>query len=52
MEDFIRFVTTPQNLLSIGVGVAVFASIFTLLSGMVGGKSLDKRIKHHRYICP
>ncbi|GAA0378297.1 type II secretion system F family protein [Brevundimonas terrae] len=46
MEDFIRFMTTPQNLLSIGVGVAVFASLFTLLSGMGGGQSFEKRIKH------
>ena len=46
MEDFIRFITTPQNLLSIGVGVAVFASLFTLLSSMGGGQSFEKRIKH------
>ena len=26
MEGFIRFITDPQNLLSIGVGVLVFAA--------------------------
>lgn len=41
-----RFITDPQNLLSIGVGVAVFASILTLLSSFVGGGArLDKRMK-------
>ena len=32
MEGFIRFITDPQNLLSIGVGVLVFATVLTLLS--------------------
>ena len=45
MEGFIRFVTDPQNLLSIGVGVLVFATIMTLLSSMTGGVKLDKRMK-------
>jgi len=41
-----RFITDPQNLLSIGVGVAVFASVLTLLSSFVGGGArLDKRMK-------
>ncbi|MND73861.1 Bacterial type II secretion system protein F domain protein [compost metagenome] len=41
-----RFITDPQNLLSIGVGVAVFASVLTLLSSFVsGGARLDKRMK-------
>ena len=46
MEAFIRFITTPQNLLSVGVAVAVFASLITLLSGLFGGQDLEKRIKH------
>lgn len=41
-----RFITDPQNLLSIGVGVAVFASVLTLLSSFVSGEArLDKRMK-------
>ncbi len=45
MEGFIRFITDPQNLLSIGVGVLVFATIMTLLSSMTGGVKLPKRMK-------
>jgi len=45
MESFIRFITDPQNLLSIGVGVLVFATVLTLLSSMTGGVALDKRMK-------
>lgn len=45
MESFIRFITEPQNLLSIGVGVLVFATVVTLLSSMTGGVALDKRMK-------
>jgi len=46
VNGFMRFITDPQNLLSIGVGVAVFASVLTLLSSFVGGGArLDKRMK-------
>lgn len=46
MNGFMRFITDPQNLLSVGVGVAVFASVLTLLSSYVGGGArLDKRMK-------
>jgi len=45
METFVRFVTDPQNLLSIGVGVLVFATVITLLNSMSGGVELDKRMK-------
>lgn len=46
MNGFMRFITDPQNLLSVGVGVAVFASILTLLSSFIGGGArLDKRMK-------
>ncbi|WP_427789672.1 type II secretion system F family protein [Brevundimonas diminuta] len=46
MSGFMRFITDPQNLLSIGVGVAVFASVLTLLSSFVGGGArLDRRMK-------
>jgi tight adherence protein C len=46
VNGFMRFITDPQNLLSIGVGVAVFASVLTLLSSFVsGGARLDKRMK-------
>lgn len=46
MNDFIRFITVPQNLLTILIGVAAFAALFTLLSGLGGGQKLEKRIKH------
>jgi tight adherence protein C len=45
VESFVRFITDPQNLLSIGVGVAVFASVLTLLNSFSGGARLDKRMK-------
>ncbi|MBK1970549.1 MULTISPECIES: type II secretion system F family protein [Brevundimonas] len=46
MNAFMRFITDPQNLLSIGVGVAVFASVLTMLSSFIGGGArLDKRMK-------
>lgn len=46
MNGFMRFITDPQNLLSIGVGIAVFATVLTLLSSYVGGGArLDKRMK-------
>ncbi len=45
MESFISFITDPQNLLSIGVGVLVFATVITLMSSMTGGVALDKRMK-------
>lgn len=45
MEGFMRFITDPQNLLSIGVGVLVFATVLTLLSSMGGGVDLNKRMK-------
>jgi tight adherence protein C len=45
MEGFIRFITDPQNLLSVGVGVLVFATMVTLLSSLGGGEQLDKRMK-------
>lgn len=45
MNDFILFMTNPTNLLSMGVGVLVFASVITLLSSMGGSQGLDKRIK-------
>lgn len=46
MDSFISFITTPANLLSVGVAVAVFASLFTLLTSLGGGQDLEKRIKH------
>jgi len=45
VNDIIAFFTDPQNLLSIGVGVAVFATVLTLLSSMTEGVGLDKRMK-------
>ena len=45
MEGLMRLLTDPQNLLSIGVGVLVFATVLTLLSSMTGGVKLDKRMK-------
>ena len=45
MESLMRLLTDPQNLLSIGVGVLVFATVLTLLSSMGGEVDLDKRMK-------
>lgn len=45
MSAIIAFLTDIQNLLSLGVGVAVFATVFTLLGSMTGGVDLDKRMK-------
>ena len=36
MNGFMHFITDAQNLLSIGVGIAVFASVLTLLGSMGG----------------
>lgn len=43
--DWIDFFTDPVNLLSIGVGVLVFATVFTLLGSMTQGVSLEGRMK-------
>jgi len=45
MNDIVAFFTDAQNLLSIGVGVAVFATVLTLLGSMTGGVGLDRRMK-------
>lgn len=45
MSGIIAFFTDVQNLLSLGVGLAVFATVFTLLGAMTGGADLDKRMK-------
>ena len=41
----VEFLTDPQNLISMLVGVLVFATLFTLLNGMAGGAKLDDRMK-------
>ena len=43
--DWIDFFTDPVNLLSIGVGVLVFATVFTLFGSMTQGVSLEGRMK-------
>ena len=45
MSDVIAFFTNIQNLLSIGVGLLVFATIITLLGSMGGGAKLENRMK-------
>jgi tight adherence protein C len=45
MSGLIAFLTNVQNLLSIGVGVLVFATIVTLLSSLGGGVKLESRMK-------
>ncbi|MGH7028107.1 type II secretion system F family protein [Brevundimonas sp.] len=45
MNGFMEFITDPQNLLSIGVGIAVFASVLTLLNAFMGGEKLSKRMQ-------
>jgi tight adherence protein C len=43
--DIIGFVTNVQNLLSMGVGVLVFATLVTLLGSMGGEAKLEGRMK-------
>ena len=43
--DWLAFFTDPVNLLSIGVGVLVFATVFTVLGPMTQGVSLEGRMK-------
>ena len=45
MGDFIAFVTDLRNLLSIGVGVLVFATLVSLLGSFGGGAKLEGRMK-------
>lgn len=45
MGDIIGFVTNLQNLLSLGVGVLVFATLVTLLSSFSGEAKLEDRMK-------
>ena len=45
MSGLIAFLTNMQNLLSIGVGVLVFATLFTLMSSFGGGAKLEGRMK-------
>ncbi len=42
---FIEAIVEPRNLLSLGVGVLVFATILTLMGAMGGGVQLDKRMQ-------
>ena len=41
----INFLTDPQNLLSMAVGVLVFATALTLMGSMAGGAKLEGRMK-------
>ncbi|QTN19689.1 type II secretion system F family protein [Brevundimonas sp. AJA228-03] len=45
MEEFIRAFVDPRTLISIIVGVLVFATILTLLGSQGGGVDLDKRMQ-------
>ena len=45
MGDVIGFVTNLQNLLSLGVGVLVFATLVTLLGSFSGEAKLENRMK-------
>lgn len=45
MNAVVDLFTDPQSLLSIVVGLLVFATVFTLLSSFTGGVSLEKRMK-------
>lgn len=45
MNDLIAFVTNVPNLLSMVVGVLVFATLVTLLGSMGGGNKLEGRMK-------
>lgn len=45
MNGMIAFLTDVQNLLSLGVGVLVFATVMTLASGLGGGERLGRRMQ-------
>ena len=45
MNGILIFLTDPRNLLSMGVGIAVFATVLTLLSTLMGQADLNKRMK-------
>ena len=45
MSGIIAFFTDPRNLLSVGVALAVFATVFTLLGAVTQGVGLEKRMK-------
>lgn len=45
MSGMIAFLTDVQNLLSLGVGVLVFATVLTLAGSMGGGLKLEKRMQ-------
>lgn len=45
MSSLMAFLTDPQNLLSLAVGVLAFAAVLGLLTGLTGGAKLDKRMK-------
>ena len=45
MNAIVDLFTDPQSLLSMVVGLLVFATVFTLLSSFTGGVSLEKRMK-------
>ena len=45
MDGILIFLTDPRNLLSMGVGIAVFATVLTLLSTLMGQADLNKRMK-------
>ncbi|WP_269515379.1 type II secretion system F family protein [Brevundimonas subvibrioides] len=45
MEEFLRAIVEPRTLISIVVGVLVFATILTLLSSLGGGVDLNKRMQ-------
>lgn len=45
MSDLMAFLTDPQSLLSLVVGVLAFATVLGLLGGLGQGQGLDKRMK-------
>lgn len=45
MSGIIAFFTDPRNLLSVGVAIAVFATVFTVLGAVTQGVGLEKRMK-------
>ena len=45
MTDLMAFLTNPQNLLSLVVGLLAFGAILGLVTGLSGGQKLNKRMK-------
>ena len=44
-DDLVELLTSPQFILAVLVSVSVFATLFTLLTPLLGGNELKSRMK-------